>query len=84
MFEDRCREGVLITVTMIARLLRKAKIPNGMFETATAKSVVEVVESLAGIGTQSSSPHTLLSSVDIDIGISYNLSQVHILVSAQT
>ena len=84
MFEDPCREGVLITVTMIARLLRKAKIPNGMFETATAKSVVEVVESFAGIGTQSPSPHTLFSSVDIDIGISFNLSQVHILVSAQT
>ena len=84
MFEDLCRDGVLITVTMIAKLLRKVKIPNGMFETATARSVIEVVESLTGIGTQSSSPQMSLSSVDIDIGTSINLSQVHILVSAQT
>lgn len=84
MFEDLCRDGVLITVTMIARLLRKAKIPNGMFDTATARSVIEVVESLTGIGTQSLSPHMSLSSVDIDIGTSFKPSQVHILVSVQT
>ena len=85
MFEDLWRDGVLITVTMIARLLRKAKIPNGMFDTATARSVIEVVESLTGIGTQSLSQHMSLSSVDIDgIGTSFNLSQVHILVSVQT
>lgn len=83
MFEDLCRDGVLITVTMIARLPRKAKIPNGMFETATARSVIEVVESLTGIGTQSSSPHMPLSSGYIDIGTSFNPSQVHILVSVQ-
>ena len=36
---------------MMARLLRKAKIPNGTLEPATVRLIIEVVESLVATGT---------------------------------
>ena len=43
---------------MMARLLRKAKIPNGTFEPATTRLIIEMVESLVGTGTHSGRSHT--------------------------
>ena len=43
---------------MMATLLRNAKIPNGRFEPATTRLIIEMVESLVAKGTQSGRSHT--------------------------
>ena len=42
---------------MMARLLRKAKIPNGTFEPATKRLIILMVEPLVGTATQSGRLH---------------------------
>ena len=48
---------------MMARLLRKAKIPNGTFELASTKSIIVMVESFVGTGTHSGRSHILLLTI---------------------
>ena len=52
MLHGLCSEGVLMIVTMMARLLRDAKIQKGMFTATTSASLIRAAESfLIGIPT---------------------------------
>ena len=63
MFEGLWREGVLRAATMIARLLRNAKIPNGKLDPAIARLIIVVVESLVARGNTSGTSHLLSLTV---------------------
>ena len=60
MLQGLCKEGVLTTVAMATRLLRRAKTQTGTLKATTTASFMKAAVSLTGITSSLSKPQMLL------------------------